>query len=64
MFGSVPVSVAEGVASLRDMQRQVVEAPGGLGIPAIAHEECLTGFTALGATVLPDSAGLGRHLRP
>ena len=34
------------------------------GIPAIAHEECLTGFVTSAATVFPYPAGLGRHLRP
>jgi beta-glucosidase len=29
-----------------------------LGIPAIAHEECLTGFTTLGATVFPAPLGM------
>ena len=34
-------------------QQHVVIAGIRLGIPAIVHEECLTGFTAYGATVYP-----------
>src|SRR3954466_7516846 len=51
-FGAAPVSVAEGVARLAGMQRDLVEKTR-LGIPAIAHEECLTGFTTYHATVYP-----------
>ncbi len=46
------------------MQRHVVEAPEGLGIPAIAHEECLTGFTTLGATVYPTPLAWGATFDP
>lgn len=52
IFGSAPVTVAEGVKDLIARQRQVIVA-NRFGIPAIAHEECLTGFTAYGATVYP-----------
>ena len=52
MFGTEPVSVAEGVRRLREAQHRVVAAQR-LGIPAIAHEECLTGFAAFGATAFP-----------
>ena len=64
MFGSVPLAVAQGVADLRAMQRQVIEAPDGLGIPALAHEECLTGFTTLGATVYPTPLAWGATFDP
>ncbi|HEY5878375.1 MAG TPA: glycoside hydrolase family 3 N-terminal domain-containing protein [Nakamurella sp.] len=64
VFGSVPVTAAEGVADLLEMQRQVVEAPDGLGIPALAHEECLTGFTTLGATVYPTPLAWGATFDP
>ncbi|GAB3233186.1 glycoside hydrolase family 3 N-terminal domain-containing protein [Glycomyces halotolerans] len=53
-FGSRPIAAAEGAAALEGMQRRLVEH-SRLGIPAIAHEECLTGFTTLGATVYPTS---------
>ncbi len=52
VFGTKPVSASEGVTRLIGLQRQVVEGTR-LGIPAIVHEECLTGFTTLGATVYP-----------
>ncbi len=64
VFGTVPVSAAQGVADLRSMQAQVVGAPDGLGIPAIAHEECLTGFTTLGATVYPTPLAWGATFDP
>ncbi|NRQ39320.1 glycosyl hydrolase [Nonomuraea sp. NN258] len=52
VYGSVPLSVADGAAEVVRLQREVVER-SRLGIPAIVHEECLTGFTAYGATVYP-----------
>jgi beta-glucosidase-like glycosyl hydrolase len=52
VYGSAPVSVAEGAHELVHQQRIVMQA-SRLGIPALAHEECLTGFTAYGATVYP-----------
>lgn len=51
-FGSQPVDPAEGAAALADLQRRFV-AKTRLGIPAIAHEECLTGFTTYRASVFP-----------
>src|SRR5690606_14228900 len=53
-FGTEPVEAAAGAAALERMQRGIVDRTR-LGIPAIAHEECLTGFTTLGATVYPTS---------
>ena len=52
VFGSAPVSVAEGAAEVV-RQQQAVVAGNRFGIPAIVHEECLTGFTTYGATVYP-----------
>nr|WP_217698467.1 glycoside hydrolase family 3 N-terminal domain-containing protein [Peterkaempfera griseoplana] len=51
-YGTRPLTVAEGRAELVRRQRFLVEETR-LGIPAIAHEECLTGFAAHGATVYP-----------
>ncbi|WP_035698633.1 glycoside hydrolase family 3 protein, partial [Glycomyces tenuis] len=53
-FGTQPVDPAAGAAALERMQRGIVERTR-LGVPAIAHEECLTGFTTFGATVYPTS---------
>lgn len=52
VFGTEPVTVAEGVRRLRELQQRVV-ASNRFGIPAIAHEECLTGLAAYGATAFP-----------
>jgi beta-xylosidase len=52
IFGTRPVTPAEGVGRLRELQRVVVST-SRLGIPAIVHEECLTGFTTYSATVYP-----------
>lgn len=52
VFGTAPVSAAEGVARGVALQREIIEETR-LGIPAILHEECLTGFTTYGATVYP-----------
>ncbi|MHA6508276.1 beta-glucosidase [Tessaracoccus sp. Y1736] len=63
VYGTAPVSVPDGAAKLRRLQADVV-ASNAFGIPAIAHEECLTGFTALGATVYPASIAWGATWRP
>jgi beta-xylosidase len=52
IFGTRPVTANEGVQRVRDLQRELVESTR-LGIPAIVHEECLTGFTTYQATVYP-----------
>jgi beta-xylosidase len=52
VFGTAPVTVREGVTRLRDLQRRVI-ANQRLGIPALVHEECLTGLAAFGATAFP-----------
>ncbi|WP_262852112.1 beta-glucosidase family protein [Mumia quercus] len=62
-FGTEPVSVDEGVKRLRDYQRQIVER-SRFAIPAIAHEECLTGFTTYGATVYPAAIAWGATFDP
>lgn len=52
VFGTAPVTAEQGRARSVEMQRQVVDG-SRLGVPAIVHEECLTGFTTLNATVYP-----------
>nr|WP_285600725.1 glycoside hydrolase family 3 N-terminal domain-containing protein [Kineosporia sp. NBRC 101731] len=52
VYGSAPVSPAQGAAELARQQRVVMGA-SRFGLPAIAHEECLTGVTTYGATVYP-----------
>ncbi|WP_328745589.1 glycoside hydrolase family 3 C-terminal domain-containing protein [Streptomyces sp. NBC_00285] len=51
-FGTKPVDPAQGARQLASLQRELMESTR-LGIPAIAHEECLTGFTAHRASVFP-----------
>ncbi|MEU8248835.1 glycoside hydrolase family 3 N-terminal domain-containing protein [Nonomuraea sp. NPDC048916] len=63
VFGSGPVTVAEGAAELVRLQRSVVER-SRLGVPALAHEECLTGFTTYGATVYPAAIAWGATFDP
>ena len=58
VFGSVPVTVAEGTAELVRQHHVVLEG-SRLGIPALVHEECLTGFTTFGATVYPAAIAWG-----
>ena len=62
-YGTAPVSVAEGAEGLRRRQAAVVGA-NRFGIPAIAHEECLTGYTAYQATVYPTSLAWGATFDP
>ena len=52
VYGSAPVTPAQGAAELVRQQHVVLNA-SRLGIPALVHEECLTGFTTYGATVYP-----------
>jgi beta-glucosidase-like glycosyl hydrolase len=52
VYGSVPVTAVDGAAELV-RQQHVVLRNSRLRIPALVHEECLTGFTTLGATVYP-----------
>ena len=58
-----PVTAAEGAAELVRQQRVVLDG-SRLGIPALVHEECLTGFTDLRGDRLPGGDRLGRDLRP
>jgi beta-xylosidase len=63
VFGSAPVTAADGAAELVRQQRVVLDA-SRLGIPALVHEECLTGFTAFGATVYPAAIAWGATFDP
>src|SRR5690349_4930000 len=58
VYGSAPVTAADGAAELVRQQRTVL-ANSRLGIPALVHEECLTGFTAFRATVYPAAIAWG-----
>jgi beta-glucosidase-like glycosyl hydrolase len=63
VFGSAPVTAVEGAAELVRQQRVVLDA-SRLGIPALVHEECLTGFTTFGATVYPAAIAWGATFDP
>ena len=63
VFGSAPVAVEEGVDNLARFQGRVVER-SRFNIPAIAHEECLTGLTAWRATVYPAAIAWGATFDP
>ncbi|MBW8761999.1 MAG: glycoside hydrolase family 3 C-terminal domain-containing protein [Microbacterium sp.] len=52
VYGTAPITLQEGVETLRRLQRRVIENQR-LGIPALVHEECLTGLAAFGATAYP-----------
>ncbi|MFG1622298.1 glycoside hydrolase family 3 N-terminal domain-containing protein [Kribbella sp. NPDC049227] len=63
VWGSVPRTTEQGVAELI-RQHEVVLESSRLGIPALVHEECLTGFTTYGATVYPASIAWGATFDP
>jgi beta-xylosidase len=54
---------AAGVLALAGLQQQIVAA-SRFGIPAIAHEECLTGFAAWKATIFPAPPAWGASFDP
>ena len=63
VFGTRPVPPADALRMLRDLQSQVVAA-SRFGIPAVAHEECLTGFAAWKATIFPTPLAWGASFDP
>jgi beta-xylosidase len=63
VFGTVPVAPADGVQALARLQRRVMAA-SRFGIPAIAHEECLTGLAAWTATIFPTPLAWGASFDP
>ncbi|WP_128802708.1 MULTISPECIES: glycoside hydrolase family 3 N-terminal domain-containing protein [unclassified Streptomyces] len=62
-YGTAPVDPALGAQGLARAQRLIVAA-GRFGIPAVAHEECLAGFTAWGATAYPVPLAWGASFDP
>ncbi|MEU5596431.1 glycoside hydrolase family 3 N-terminal domain-containing protein [Streptomyces sp. NPDC020298] len=62
-FGTAPVDPALGAQALARAQRRIAAA-GRFGIPAVAHEECLAGFTAWGATAYPVPLAWGATFDP
>ncbi|KPI16609.1 Beta-glucosidase [Actinobacteria bacterium OK074] len=62
-FGTAPVDPAAGARSLARAQERIAAA-NRFGIPAIAHEECLAGFTAWRATAYPVPLAWGASWDP
>ena len=63
VFGSRPLTPAAGLSTLHELQAQIAGA-SRFGIPAVAHEECLTGFAAWRATVFPTPLAWGASFDP
>ncbi|TWD18728.1 beta-xylosidase [Streptomyces sp. T12] len=62
-FGTVPVDPALGALSLARTQARIA-ASNRFGIPALAHDECLAGFAAWGATAYPVPLSWGAAFDP
>ncbi|MBT3165816.1 glycoside hydrolase family 3 C-terminal domain-containing protein [Streptomyces sp. Vc74B-19] len=62
-FGTVPVDPALGALSLARTQARIA-ASSRFGIPALAHDECLAGFAAWGATAYPVPLSWGAAFDP
>ncbi|MFC8126688.1 glycoside hydrolase family 3 N-terminal domain-containing protein [Streptomyces sp. NPDC057302] len=62
-FGTAPVEPGEGAARLAAFQERV-RAANRFALPAVAHEECLTGFTAWQAAVFPTPLAWGASFDP
>ena len=63
VFGTVPLYPAQGVRELARLQA-LITRNSRFGIPAIAHEECLTGFAAWTATAFPTPLAWGASFDP
>jgi beta-xylosidase len=63
VFGTRPVTPAAGARALAGLQARIVAA-SRFGIPAVAHEECLTGFAAWSATIFPTPLAWGASFDP
>jgi beta-xylosidase len=62
-FGTAPIDPAVGAARLARTQRRLMRS-SRFGLPAVAHEECLAGFTALDATAYPIPLSWGASFDP
>ncbi len=63
VFGTNPIEPAAGRRRLHELQR-FLRTQTRLGIPAIAHEECLTGLAAWRATTFPTPLSWGASFDP
>ena len=62
-FGTAPIEPAEGARSVAARQQWLVRSTR-LGIPALVHEECLTGLAAWRATTFPAPLSWGASFHP
>jgi beta-xylosidase len=62
-FGTAPVDPTQKARVLAADQHRIASS-NRFGIPAIAHEECLTGFAAWQATIFPTPLGWGASFDP
>ncbi len=62
-FGSAPIDAVAGARSLAASQDEIIAA-SRFGIPALVHEECLTGFATWGATAYPTPLSWGACFDP
>ncbi len=62
-FGTAPVEPALGARRVARSQREIMAA-SRFGIPAVVHEECLTGLAAWQATVYPSPLCWGASFDP
>ncbi|PKQ25404.1 MAG: glycosyl hydrolase [Actinobacteria bacterium HGW-Actinobacteria-4] len=63
VYGTTPVNADERAAWLWDKQRHLVKQTR-LGIPALVHEECLTGLSAWKAATFPTPLAWGSAFDP
>ncbi|WP_146929696.1 glycoside hydrolase family 3 N-terminal domain-containing protein [Cellulomonas xylanilytica] len=63
VYGTRPVDAVERARWLWDMQRRLVRETR-LGIPALVHEECLTGLSAWRAATFPTPLAWGASFDP
>lgn len=63
VFGTTPVDPAQQAEALADKQRWLQQHTR-LGIPALVHEECLTGLAAWRATTFPAPPAWGASFDP
>jgi beta-glucosidase len=62
-YGTTPIAPAEGARRVARLQREIIAA-SRFGIPAIVHEECLTGLAAWQATIYPAPLSWGASFDP
>ncbi|RKN11955.1 beta-glucosidase [Streptomyces radicis] len=62
-FGTAPVDPAEKARALAEDQRKIVAA-NRFALPALVHEECLTGFAAWRAAIFPTPLAWGASFHP